>query len=166
LWQWAIFAIGANAVPTLSDQLPVKTRGRPKGSNHAMTGLYVKSPKGLKLRDRSVQRIVAKMRELCPWIEMQDLPLLRRWAEIELHASRIHAFLKLIGEVNNQGDPRRLINELRMLAQTQASIGAQLGLSPASRMAIKATGTRAAFDLPGSMARAATETTADELDDG
>jgi hypothetical protein len=148
----------------VSDQLPAKKRGRPKGSGHAMTGYYVKSPNGLKLRDRSVQRIVAKMRELCPWIETPDLPLLRRWAELELHASRIHAFLKIIGEVNSAGDPRRLVNELRMLAQAQASLGAQLGLSPASRMAIKADGTRAAFDLPGSMARAATETTDGESD--
>ncbi len=123
-----------------------------------MTGFYSKSEKGLRLRDRSVVRIVSKMRELCPWIEPPDLPLLRRWAEIEHHATRIHAFLKIIGEVNSAtGDPRRLVNELRMLAQAQASIGAQLGLSPASRMAIKADGSRAAFDLPAEMLKNVTE---------
>ena len=151
----------------MSDQLPANKGGRPKGSGRAMTGYYTKSPKGLKLMDRLVQKIVAKMRELCDWLEPCDLPLLRRWAELELHATRINGFLKIIGEVNSTtGEPRRLLDEHRKVALAQATIGAQLGLSPASRMAIKVNGTRAAFDLPGSMARAATEDAEEVQGDG
>src|SRR6266851_3953732 len=123
----------------MSDQLPAKGRGRPKGSGHAMTGYYVKSPAGLKLRDRSVQRIVAQMREECGWIRACDLPLLRRWAELEIHATRLHAFLKMIGEVNSAtGEPRRLMDELRKVALAQAALGAHLRFSPASRAAVRA----------------------------
>ena len=105
-----------------------------------MTGFYVKSPAGLKLRDRSVQRIVGQMRAECSWIRSCDLPLLRRWAELEIHATRLHAFLKIIGEVNSTtGEPRRLMDELRKVALAQAAIGAQLRFSPASRAAVRAT---------------------------
>jgi hypothetical protein len=122
-----------------------------------MSGYYVKSPKGLKLRDRSVQRIVAQMRELCDWIEPCDLPLLRRWAELEIHASRVHGFLKLIGDVNQQGDPRRLLDDLRKIALAQAAIGAQLGFSPASRAALHQPGGRRAIDVTDTVARRVVE---------
>jgi hypothetical protein len=141
----------------MSDQLPAANRGRPKGSGHALTGLYVKSPKGLKLRDRSVQRIVAQMRELCDWIEPCDLPLLRRWAELEIHASRVHGFLKLIGDVNSQGEPRRLLDELRKIALAQAAIGSQLGFSPASRTGLRQPGGRTERDVTDTVANRVVE---------
>jgi len=133
-----------------------KEVGRPRGSGHAMTGFYVKSPKGVKLRDRSVQRIVAKVRELCPWLESQDLPLVRRWAELEYHASRLHAYLRVLGEVNGQAEPRRLLDELRKLGLAQAALSDRLGLNPAARMTIKAHGAHAALDLAAAFANAET----------
>jgi len=45
----------------------------------------------------------------------------------------------MIGEVNSAtGDPRRLMDELRKVALAQATIGAQLRFSPASRAAVRA----------------------------
>jgi hypothetical protein len=114
--------------------------GAPNRLMPAKHGLFIKSPKGLKLRDRSVQRIVRQVRELCDWIKPCDVPLLRRWAELEIHALRIHAFLKLVGDVNQAGDPRSLLDAHRKIALAQASIGAQLGLSPASRRQLQASG--------------------------
>ncbi len=111
----------------------VKRGGRTPGSGHAKTGIYVRSPDGLKLRDRSVQRIVAKMCALCPWIEGPDLPLLRRWCELELHASYVHAALRKFGILNREGEARRLLDEHRKLSLAQLAIGAELGLNPRAR---------------------------------
>ena len=76
----------------------------------------------------------------------------------------IFAALTKLGLLNGKAEARQLVDQHRRIKLAQLAYARELGLSPASRMAIKATGTRAAFDLPGSMARAATETTAGELD--
>ena len=93
------------------------------------------------------------MRALCPWIEGADLPLLRRWCELERHSSFVHAALSKFGIINGEGEARRLLDEHRKLALAQSAIGAELGLSPSARMQIKASGTRAPFDLALAMVR-------------
>jgi hypothetical protein len=127
------------------DKLPA--RHRPTS-----TGLYVKSKNGLRLRDRRVQRLVRKMFVQMPWLEQSDAPTCRAWAQLEVLADRAFFELREHGILNPQNEPRRLLNDFRMIRQTQMTIAAQLGMSPASRMAIKATGTRAAFDLASAMA--------------
>ena len=46
---------------------------------------------------------------------------------------------------------RRLLDDYRKLRQTQAVFARELGMTPAARIVIKASGTRAAFDLASAM---------------
>jgi hypothetical protein len=59
-----------------------------------------------------------------------------------------HQVLRTIGIINGKGDPRRLQSDFRQLRQAQLAYARELGMTPAARMAIKATGTHAAPDLP------------------
>jgi hypothetical protein len=120
---------------------------------HASTGLYVKAAPGLKLRDRKVTRMVRRMRGVMHWIEDSDLPACRAWAELEVLAGQVYAALRVLGVLNGKGEGRRLLDDYRKLRQTQAVLSRELGMTPAARMAIKASGTRAAFDLAAEMAR-------------
>ncbi len=115
-------------------------------------GLYVRSRNGLRLRDRAVQRLVRRMRAAMSWVEDADVPAMRAWAEMELLAAKVYAELKKGGVVNERGEARRLLDDYRRLRGTQIVLSRELGLTPASRALIKATGRRADFDLAAAMA--------------
>jgi len=133
---------------------------------HAPTGLYIKAGDGLRLRNRRVRRLVEKMRTTMHWLEPSDLPAARAWAEIEILAANVFAELTANGVMNAEGEPRRLLTELRQLRQVQLAYGQELGMTPAARMAIKANGTRAAIDLVAAMASVAGDhADPNELDD-
>jgi hypothetical protein len=100
-----------------------------------------------------------------PWLEDADEPACRAWAQIEILASTAFAILQKISIVNVAGDPRRLLTDYRLLRQSQLSYERELAMTPASRMAIKATGTRAAFDLPAEMAKTNAEDAEEVKDD-
>jgi hypothetical protein len=119
----------------------------PAPRKRAQTGLYVKSKNGLKLRDRKVSRLVQKMRAVMHWLEPSDFTTCRAWAELEILAGEVYAALRTMGVINAEGDARRLLDDYRKLRQTQAVYARELGMTPAARMAIKATGTRAANRL-------------------
>src|SRR5581483_3675240 len=115
-------------------------------------GLYVRSRNGIRLRDRAVQRLVRRMRAAMSWLEDADVPAMRAWAEMELLAAKVYAELKKGGVVNEHGEGRRLLDVYRRLRGTQIVLSRELGLTPASRALIKATGRRADFDLAAAMA--------------
>jgi hypothetical protein len=123
----------------------------PAKGKHASTSLYVKSAGGLKLRDEKTRRLVRRMRIAMPWLEDADEPTARGWAQIEIMADMAHQVLRTIGIINGKGDPRRLLSEFRQLRQAQLAYARELGMTPAARMAIKATGANAPFDLPAEM---------------
>jgi hypothetical protein len=111
------------------------------------TGLYVRAAPGLKLRDRKVTRLAVKVRAVLPWLEPADWPTVRAWCELEYLAGQVYAALRTYGVVNPSGEARRLLDDYRRLRQVQLQYATALGMSPAARMAIRANGTRAAFDL-------------------
>lgn len=123
----------------------------PRGQS-ARTGLYVRGSNGLKLRDQRVRKLVHRMRAVMPWLEDSDLPVCRAWAELETLSSRVFAELREGGVINSNGDARRLLDDYRKLRQTQVTLSRELGMTPAARMAIKASGTRAPLDLAAAMA--------------
>jgi hypothetical protein len=129
--------------------------GQPR--RHAGTGLYVKAASGMRVRHRKVRRLVEKMRAEMPSLESSDLPACRAWAELEILGA--NAFSELVGSglLNAEGEPRRLLTDFRQLRQVQLSYEKELGMTPAARMAIKASGTRAALDLVAMMAKSAEE---------
>ena len=116
------------------------------------TGLYVRAAPGFKLRDRKVTRLAIKVRAAMPWLEPADGPTVRAWCELEYLTNQVYAALRTYGVVNPSGEARRLLDDYRKLRQTQIILSRELGMTPASRMAIKASGKRAPFDLPGAMA--------------
>ena len=122
--------------------------------HRAKTGLYVRSASGLKLRDRKVQRLVRAMRGAMPWIEESDVPACRAWAQLEILSDQAFAIVRTIGILNREGEPRRLLTDVRQLRQAQLAYARELGMTPAARMAIKANGTKAALDLMAAMAKA------------
>lgn len=124
---------------------------------HVPTGLYVKSPNGLKLRDRRVQRLVRKMTVAMPWLEPTDIPACRAWAEFEVLAGQVYAALRAMGVVNAKGEGRRLLHDYRLLRQAQAIFARELGLTPAARMALKTSGHGAEIDITARLASDAVE---------
>lgn len=101
-----------------------------------------------------MQRIVTKMRALCPWIEGPDLPLLRRWCELELHASYVHAALRKFGILDRRGEARRLLDEHRKLSLAQLAIGAELGLNPRARAQMQLASRNLPVDIDTALQRA------------
>jgi hypothetical protein len=96
--------------------------------------------------------LVEKMKAAMPWLEPSDFPAARAWAELEILGANI--FIELIsnGITNEDGEPRRLLTEFRQIRQVQLSYERELGMTPAARMVIKASGTKAAVDLAAAMA--------------
>src|SRR5713226_8013436 len=125
----------------------------PAAGKHLSSGLYVRARPGLKLRDKKVERLARKMRGVMRWLEPSDMPACRAWAEMEYLAGQVYAVLRGAGVFNQKGEARRLLTDYRQLRQAQLGFARELGMTPAARMAIKATGTRAAFDLAAQMAR-------------
>jgi terminase small subunit-like protein len=114
----------------------------PTKSKRARTGLYIKDLPGLRLRD---------IRVAIPWLEPADFPAVRAWCELEYLAERGYATLRTMGVINQQTGTAAPVSELRQLRQAQLAYARELGMTPAARMAIKATGAHTAFDLPAEM---------------
>jgi hypothetical protein len=133
----------------------------------AQTGLYVRASKGLKLRDRKTERLARKVRSVLTWLEPSDYPAVRAWCELEYLAGQVYAVLRAGSVVNAAGEGKRLLDDYRKLRLAQAVYGRELGMTPTARMALKASGTRAAFDLAAEMARPvdATEETTTNADE-
>jgi hypothetical protein len=124
---------------------------RAMSEKHASTSLYVRALPGLRLRDKRVERLARKVRNAMPWLEPADFPAVRAWAELEYLSGQVYATLRAMGVINRDSEPRRLLSEFRQLRQAQLAFARELGMTPAARIAIKATGTRAPFDLPSAM---------------
>jgi hypothetical protein len=82
------------------------------------------------------------------WLEASDFPAMRARSEREYLSKQVCAALASMGVLNRQGEARRQLFEYRQLQATQVMLARELGLTPAARMAIKATGSHAALDLP------------------
>lgn len=120
-------------------------------AKHANTGLYVRASAGLRLRDKKTERLARKVRSVLTWLEPSDFPAVRAWAELEVLATQVFAVLRAGSVVNAAGEGKRLLDDYRKLRLAQMVISRELGMTPAARMALKASGTRAAFDLPSAM---------------
>lgn len=101
------------------------------------TGFYVKAPNGKVFRDRRVRRLVRKMQVAMPWLDDADLAATRGWAELEILGAYAFAHLIQQGVTNEAGEPRRLLNDYRMIRQTQLAYAKALGMTPESRMGLR-----------------------------
>jgi len=78
-----------------------------------------------------------KLIATAPWIERQDAMLLRRFVQLEMLGDRVYSALRDGEIVTGQGESKRLLQDFRRLVATQASLAAQLGLSPVARRALR-----------------------------
>lgn len=118
-------------------------------------GLYLRAANGLRLRDQRVRRMVQRMRQTMAWLEDSDVPACRGWAELEILCASVFIELKNGGIFSRKsGEARRLLNDYRILRQTQLGYSRELGMTPASRAVIQASASDAALDLIGQMATA------------
>jgi hypothetical protein len=110
-------------------------------------GLYVRSAAGLKLRDLQLRQFVRRVRKVVPWLTDADTPTIRAWCQLELLSDAAYKILRERGIINQAGEPRRLLTDFRQLKAIQLLHAEKLGLTPASRVAIKAGLDNSAFDL-------------------
>ena len=128
-------------------------------------GYYARSPSALEIRGRKVARLMRRLRVVAPWLEPSDESTARAYCELEILSAAIFASLATSGglgvtKLTKDGkdlEVRRLVDAHRQMKQTQLAYARELGLTPLARAQLKVNGTRAAFDLPGSMARANAE---------
>jgi hypothetical protein len=77
---------------------------------------------------------------LMPWLKPEDTPLCRSWAQFEFLGDQVYAGLRADGVLNGQGESRRLLDDFRRLRLAQATLAAELGMSPGARTRLKAGG--------------------------
>ncbi len=94
---------------------------------------YARSSDVLRLRYRRVRRLVAKARAAMPWLDESDVPVLRSWCELEIIGAGLFADLTAAGITNGEGEPRRAVDDLRRLRQTQLGFARELGMTPRAR---------------------------------
>lgn len=127
---------------------------RPK---HAQTGIYVNAPPGLRIRDKNVERLARKVRNLMPWLERGDFPLVRAWAEHEYLCGQVYAALRALGVLNEKKEVRRLYHDYRQMRAAQLQIAAALGMTPTARVQLQATSAHVALDLAENVSKRAVE---------
>jgi hypothetical protein len=117
-------------------------------------GLFVRSDRGLRLRDEKSRRLMRRMKIAMPWLTPADEPACRAWAQIEIIADTVHTILRRDGVVNPAtGEARRILQDFRLLRQAQLSYAVQLGMTPLARAALKLRTTDNAMDLAALCAR-------------
>jgi Phage terminase, small subunit len=115
------------------------------------SGLYVHARPGLQLRDAKVARLKRKLFIECPWLTEADAAIARRFCELQVLIEQVYAFIRATGVMSTTGEVKSAVDAHRRMTLAQNTLAAQLGLTPASRIAIKVAGSRAAFDLPSAM---------------
>jgi phage terminase small subunit len=121
-------------------------------------GLYARSPGALEIRGRKVARLMRRLRVVAPWIEPSDESTARAYCELEIMGAQIFAALSKMGDAvvrtSKDGkdlEVRKLVDSHRTMKLAQLAYARELGLTPAARMAIKATVAHTPFDLPAEM---------------
>ncbi len=128
-----------------NDKLPTKHRP-------TLTGIYVKAKTDSRSETNESAVWSARCSSRCPGCNYLTRRSVEPWAQLEVLADQAYAELREGGILNRKSDPRRLLGDFRMLRQTQATLSRELGMTPAARMALKATGTKTGLDLAGLMA--------------
>jgi hypothetical protein len=111
--------------------------GVKKRRSYQATGLYVKASAGLILRDKKTERLTRRMRSVIPWLDQTDAPACRAWAEYEILCGQVYAAIRAGGVVSGSGLLRRLVDDYRKLRNAQFLWATAIGLTPASRLALK-----------------------------
>lgn len=107
---------------------------------------YVRSAKGLRVRDLRTRRLARRIRTAWPWLTDADRDLIRAFAQVQILADEAYVKIRTEGIVRQNGQPHPLLGEFRSLIKVQAGLAGRLGLSPRDRVAMQATSTTAALE--------------------
>ena len=110
------------------------------------------SARAVRLRNQRTRYLVARMRREMPWVEPVDLPAMRAWAELEIISACIFSELLEFGIKTPNGEPDRMLAELRNTRRVQLAFEVQLGMTPMARQALKTSG-QAPYDLVAAFAQ-------------
>jgi hypothetical protein len=100
----------------------------------------------MRLRSRRVKPMVKKILDKCPWIEQSDISTVRGFVDLELLGAAPMADFLEHGALKD-GLPRPVIDKIIAIRHAQLTYASALGLTPAARQSIRASGTSAAVDL-------------------
>jgi hypothetical protein len=108
---------------------------------------YVRSAKGVRVRDLRTRRLARRILTAWPWLTDADKDLVRAFAQIQILADEAFAKIRAEGIVRpTTGQPHPLLSEFRALIRTEADLAGRLGLSPRDRAAMQASSTGAALE--------------------
>jgi hypothetical protein len=127
-------------------------RAASAAGKHTRTGLYIRSKQGLRVRDKNVERLARRARNLAPWAQPGDFPLFKAWAQFEYLCMEVYGAIKMLGVLNNRNEARRLLDDFRKLRMGQLQVAAALGLTPAGRIEMQSAASGIAVDLAKQMA--------------
>ena len=69
----------------------------------------------------------------CPWLEVADLPFVKRFSELQVIIGRLYFEIHLNGAFDNKRQPRFVLDTYRRMVLAQAAIARELGMSPLAR---------------------------------
>lgn len=105
-----------------------------------------RSARAMRLRSRRVKPMVKKILDKCAWIEQSDVSTVRAYVDLELLGAALMADFLEHGALKD-GLPRPVIDKIIAIRRAQLTYASALGLTPAARQSIRASGTSAAVDL-------------------
>lgn len=88
-------------------------------------------------RDQQVRRFVRRIRTLAPHLDNPIFaPQLTGFAQTSLMLAQSYSFVRDRGVVGEDGELRASVDAVRRLAETQARLAKELGLTPATLQAM------------------------------
>jgi hypothetical protein len=87
-----------------------------------------------KKKDQRLKRAVGALRRAAPWLKSSDTVVLRNFARLEFLAAAAHERVRKDGAFDEFGFPTPSAEYLRRLTLAVTRVGADLGLTPRSRV--------------------------------
>jgi hypothetical protein len=132
--------MGSNLYPAPQARAPTMTKRKVLPLVH---GIYANSPKALRVRALKVTRLVRQLYEFLPHLRDEHLPLVRKWAELEVIRRAAFAGIVQGGSIlsvdlkTRDVSVKRLIDDHRKLAMAQLIYERELLMTPAARAQLR-----------------------------
>ncbi len=91
-----------------------------------------KSPLRTK-RGIAVQRYMRDIKEAAPWLEVADVPLVRRFCEMQVAIAALYFEIHSHGIFDSNRQPRFVLETYRRMVLAQTAVARELGLTPLAR---------------------------------
>jgi phage terminase small subunit len=151
---------------SMIERLPLPIPRAPKESHSGPVkrGAYSAAQQALRRRNKRIRRHLAKLYKACPHLTPADEHLARRWCQIDIMLAALDASIAEAGVTRvSNGDlyAKRAVDDFRKLSDSQLRIEMQLGITPASRAALRTLSRNDEVDIVAMMATAPEPTAAE-----